>query len=61
MRLTDTAARAAVALVDPAPPEEDVELLARMLQAHQRAFEVVEQLDLEGVELSAAFEARWDG
>ncbi|MGH7919933.1 MAG: hypothetical protein ACREQM_08315 [Candidatus Dormibacteraceae bacterium] len=61
MRLSESAARAVVALVEPPPPEADVELLARMLQAHMAAFEAVERLDLEGVELATSFEARWDG
>ncbi len=61
MRLNESAARAVVALVDPPPSEGHVEVLARMLQAHLAAFEAVEHLDLEGVDLSANFDARSDG
>lgn len=61
MRISEPEARAIVALVDPPPPETDVELLSRMLRAHLAAFEGLERVDLEGVEPSACFEARWDG
>lgn len=61
MRFNQSAAAALVALVDPPPPEEDVELLVRMLRAHLAAFEAVERLHLDGVELSAYFETRSDG
>ena len=61
MRISKSAARAVVALVDPKPPEADVELLSALLGAHFTAFEGLERLDLDGVEPSACFEARWDG
>lgn len=61
MRISEPAARAVTALVDPPPPEDHVELLSRMLRAHLAAFEGLEGVDLEGVEPSATFEARWDG
>lgn len=61
MRMSEPVARALVALVDPPPPEADVELLTAMLRAHFAAFEAVDGVDLDGVEPSACFEARWDG
>jgi hypothetical protein len=60
MRLNESAARAVVALVDPPPSEAHTQVLVKMLQAHLDAFEAVERLDLEGVDLSANFEAQSD-
>jgi hypothetical protein len=60
MRISEPAARALVALVDPPPREGHVELLTAMLRAHFAAFRAVESVDLDGVELSARFEPRWD-
>ena len=61
MRIDPAVARAALALIDPAPPEADLQALTEMLIAHFAAFDVVERLDLEGVEPSACFLATWDG
>jgi hypothetical protein len=61
MRIDPAAARAALAFIEPPPPEADLQALTEMLIAHFAAFEGVERLDLEGVELSACFQAAWDG
>ena len=61
MRIDPAVARAALALIDPPPPEADLQTLTEMLIAHFAAFEGVERLDLEGVEPSACFRAEWDG
>lgn len=55
------AARAALAFVDPPPPEADIQPLTEMLLAHFAAFDAVERLDLDGIEPSATFAALWDG
>lgn len=61
MRIDPAIARAALAFIDPPPPESDLEPLTEMLLAHFAAFQSVERLDLDGIEPSAVFLASWDG